>query len=292
MSPPFSGVINIAYKLMSKIRAALNAIYKDKKELGLITQKTLAQRMNCSQSAISQYLSGESAMSAEVIEAFCAALGVKISDLEHWNPQLAEIRFSEPHARQKPKELRQYISKLERLHEIQSIPGFRNVTRSIDDWLQAADRLESVKESNIRYLDSDAPRPVALVRVRYYDAIPAGDPREMAPEGQMWIDIVHSKAKDTWYTLRVWGDSMEPEYREGDIVLMDYARQPKDGDIVAALIDGTESTLKVFSRKDDKITLTPINASNYNPKTYHASRVRIQGVLLELVRRVHIKKWK
>jgi len=57
----------------------------------------------------------------------------------------------------------------------------------------------------------------------HYDAIPAGNPREMNPEGQMWMDIVFSRGKETWYTLRVVGDSMSPDYLNGDVVLMDYA---------------------------------------------------------------------
>jgi len=78
----------------------------------------------------------------------------------------------------------------------------------------------------------------------HYDAIPAGNPREMNPEGQMWMDIVFSRGKETWYTLRVVGDSMSPDYLNGDVVLMDYALQPHDGDIVAALADDSERALK------------------------------------------------
>jgi len=78
----------------------------------------------------------------------------------------------------------------------------------------------------------------------HYDAIPAGNPREMNPEGQMWMDIVFSRGKETWYTLRVVGDSMSHDYLNGDVVLMDYALQPHDGDIVAALADDSERALK------------------------------------------------
>jgi repressor LexA len=112
----------------------------------------------------------------------------------------------------------------------------------------------------------------------------------MNSEGHMWIDIVHSKAKKTWYTLRVMGDSMSPEYLDGDIVLMDYALHPRDGDIVAALIDGFESILKIYSRKGDEITLTPIETKRHSPRMFHASRIAIQGVLVEIVRRVPKRK--
>jgi SOS-response transcriptional repressor LexA len=134
-------------------------------------------------------------------------------------------------------------------------------------------------------LDSDAPRPVEIFRVPHYDAIPAGNPREMNPEGQMWMDIVHSKGKDTWYTWRVVGNSISPDYLNGDIVLIDYALRPHDGDVMAALVDGTESALKTYSRNGDEITLAPIETQRHSPRTFHASRITIQGVLIEIVRR-------
>ena len=79
---------------------------------------------------------------------------------------------------------------------------------------------------------------------------------------------------------------MSPDYLDGDIVLMDYALNPRDGDIVAVLIDGYESTVKVYSRKEDQITLSPIETKRHSPRTFHASRVTIQGVLVEIVRRI------
>ena len=78
---------------------------------------------------------------------------------------------------------------------------------------------------------------------------------------------------------------MSPDYLDGDIVLMDYALQPRDGDVVAALVDGAESTLKTYSRQGDEITLTPIETKRHSPRTFHASRITIQGVLIEIVRR-------
>ncbi|MBZ5500558.1 MAG: hypothetical protein LAP85_29560 [Acidobacteriia bacterium] len=60
-------------------------------------------------------------------------------------------------------------------------------------------------------------------------------------------------------------------------------RNPSD--VVAALIYGSESTLKVYSRQGDEITLTPIETKHHAPRKFHASRITIQGVLLEIVRR-------
>lgn len=140
-------------------------------------------------------------------------------------------------------------------------------------------------QSPIRLLGHDLPQPAKFVKVPYYERVPAGDPVQLSLDQGFWIDILHSSAKPGWYALRISGDSMRPEYRDGDIVLMDHDRAPKNGDIVAALIDGSESTLKEYRRRDDEITLTPLNLAKYRPRKYHASRVAIQGVLVELVRR-------
>ena len=77
---------------MSKILDALNAIYKSKKKLEGITQDVLAERMGVTQSAVCQYLKGDSGITIEMLERFCDAFGVKLSDLETWNPELAAIR--------------------------------------------------------------------------------------------------------------------------------------------------------------------------------------------------------
>ncbi len=273
---------------MAKIQAVLRAIVENRKETQGLTQRKLAELMGAKPAMISSLLSGKRRLNEDWLEKFCSVLGVTLGDFE--KPTSAPLE---------PKVLQEYSEKLKRLYGISPVPAFRSISRAIDDWLEALESKQSAKQKPedyfdaerieekpfINYLDSDAPWPVEIFRIPHYDAIPAGNPREMHPEGQMWMDIVHSKGKDTWYTLRVVGDSMSPDYLNGDIVLMDYALQPHDGDVVAALIDGTESTLKTYSRQGDEITLTPIETKRHSPRTFHASRITIQGVLLEIVRR-------
>ena len=79
---------------MSNISKALAAIFKEKKRLRQITQKKLADKVGCDQSFISVMLNGERPIKSDMLERICAALGVKLSDLENWSPELAEIRFS------------------------------------------------------------------------------------------------------------------------------------------------------------------------------------------------------
>ena len=288
---------------MGKIFEGLKAIITERKEINGLTQKRLANMMGAKEAMVSAILSGRRGLSEEWIERFCAALNIKLGDLEEASPRIYE-----------PKELREYYDKLKQLYETSPGHGFRSASRLIDDWLEVTGsdgaarpapdtyekpnepqfeeipEFEEIKDGAIEYKDSDAPRPVKRIRVPYYDAVPAGDPGEMNPQGQLWFEIVHSRGKQSWYTLRVTGDSMSPDYLDGDIVLMDHALKPANGDIVAALVDDYESTLKVYSRQDDQITLTPIETKRHSPRTFHASRIKIQGILVEIARRVATRK--
>lgn len=168
-----------------------------------------------------------------------------------------------------------------------------NVNSLHKDAIESRKPKREVAKSNIvkmpkapDYPNIDSPQPAKFVLVRHFDRIPAGDPREMAPgSGGEWSDIVHSVAKDTWYTLRVWGDSMEPKYYDGDIVLMDMAKQPRNGDDVAALVKEDEGTLKRYRLRGGVITLSPLNTAKYEPHDFPQDGIRIQGVVIEIVRR-------
>ena len=119
---------------MSKILDALNAIYKEKKKLDGVTQKIIAERLEVTQSAVSQYLKGDTGITIEMLEKLCAALEIKLSDLENWNPELAEIRHAQSTAKAMPKDLTKAMKQLERLYSSNK-RGFKSVSRNIDDWL-------------------------------------------------------------------------------------------------------------------------------------------------------------
>jgi len=70
----------------------------------------------------------------------------------------------------------------------------------------------------------------------------------------------------------------------GDYVVVKFQEQARNGQIVAALIDGTETTIKKLRReRDGRITLIPAN-SHMKPLIYTPSRVRIQGVVVGQLR--------
>jgi repressor LexA len=87
------------------------------------------------------------------------------------------------------------------------------------------------------------------------------------------------------YALEVSGDSMVEEgILDGDFALIRKADSARDGEIVVALIDNEEATLKTYRREGRMIRLDPAN-SRYEPQRYDEGRVQIQGRLAGLIRR-------
>ena len=87
------------------------------------------------------------------------------------------------------------------------------------------------------------------------------------------------------YALEVAGDSMVEEgILDGDFALIRKVDNARDGEIVVALVDGEEATLKTYRREGQMIRLDPANAM-YEPQRYEEGRVRIQGRLAGLIRR-------
>jgi len=87
------------------------------------------------------------------------------------------------------------------------------------------------------------------------------------------------------YALEVSGDSMVEEgILDGDFALIRKVDTARDGEIVVALIDDEQATLKTFRREGSMIRLDPANRT-YEAQRYAPGRVRIQGRLAGLIRR-------
>ncbi|MGF7161443.1 repressor LexA [Rhodoligotrophos appendicifer] len=87
------------------------------------------------------------------------------------------------------------------------------------------------------------------------------------------------------FALEVKGDSMiEAGILDGDTVLIRRADQANNGEIVVALVDREEATLKRLRRKGDSIALEAANPA-YETRIFGPDRVKIQGKLIGLIRR-------
>ena len=86
------------------------------------------------------------------------------------------------------------------------------------------------------------------------------------------------------YALEVRGDSMiEVGINDGDVVVIKETSVADDGDIVVALVEDQEATLKTLRRRDGAIALEPANAS-MTPQIYRDDQVKVQGRLVGLIR--------
>jgi repressor LexA len=115
--------------------------------------------------------------------------------------------------------------------------------------------------------------------------IAAGQPVETfeQPETISLADIAGHKDV---FVLRVKGDSMiEDHIVDGDFILVERTAQVAEGDIVVALVGGSETTLKRFRREPDgRIRLQPANA-RMKPVLLAPEQVAIQGRLIGILRR-------
>jgi repressor LexA len=114
--------------------------------------------------------------------------------------------------------------------------------------------------------------------------IAAGQPIEAVenPETISLADFVRSKEV---FVLEVRGESMQDEHiLDGDYVLVEKIKSAHNGDIVVALVDGADATLKRFYKEGEKIRLQPSNAK-MRPIMVHASKVDIQGRVIGVLRK-------
>ena len=124
-----------------------------------------------------------------------------------------------------------------------------------------------------------------VLEVPLHGRIAAGLPIE-ALEGQNSLSVPAALlGPGEHYALEVAGDSMvEAGILDGDYALIRKVDTARDGEIVVALIDDNEATLKYFRHEGQMVRLDPANRS-YDPQRYRPGQIRIQGRLAGLLRR-------
>ena len=121
------------------------------------------------------------------------------------------------------------------------------------------------------------------IRLPLKGLITAGEPIE-AVEGVETIEVPANLTRhpEKSYALQVKGDSMiEDGIFSGDIVIVEDNPSPSNGEIVVALIDKTNATLKRLYREADRFRLQPANKTM---KPIYANDVTVQGVVKALYR--------
>jgi repressor LexA len=129
---------------------------------------------------------------------------------------------------------------------------------------------------------SDEESPVSLP---LYGRIAAGTPIESLRDHTTYVDVPpHLLRNGDHYALEVVGDSMvDAGIHDGDVVVIQRCDAADNGDIVVALIDDNEVTLKRLRRKGATIALEAANAE-YETRIFGPNRVKVQGRLTGLMR--------
>jgi repressor LexA len=125
-----------------------------------------------------------------------------------------------------------------------------------------------------------------VVKLPLYGRIAAGLPIEAVRDTSNSIEVPPSLlGRGDHFALEVAGDSMiEAGILDGDTVVIQKADTAENGQIVVALIDEQEVTLKRFRRRGASIALEPANKV-YETRIFGPDRVRVQGKMIALVRK-------
>ena len=126
----------------------------------------------------------------------------------------------------------------------------------------------------------------AAIQLPLYGRIAAGLPIEALRDPTNYVDMpMHMLGSGEHYALEVAGDSMvEAGILDGDTVVIRKSDAADTGQIVVALVDDAEVTLKRLRRRGNSIALEPCNV-RHETRIFPADRVKVQGKLVALLRR-------
>jgi len=130
-----------------------------------------------------------------------------------------------------------------------------------------------------------AANDAAAIQLPLYGRIAAGLPIEALRDPTAYVDMpVHMLGSGEHYALEVAGDSMvEAGILDGDTVIIRKIDTADTGQIVVALVDDAEVTLKRLRRRGNSIALEPCNV-RHETRIFPADRVKVQGRLVALLR--------
>ncbi len=138
-------------------------------------------------------------------------------------------------------------------------------------------------------IEEEKKRETALqnsaAQIPFYGKIAAGIPIEAIADETRTLSVPFEMvARGQFYALSVEGDSMiEAGIFDGDTAIIKKVDTAHNGQIVVALVDNQEATLKILQKKENEVWLVPCN-KEYQTKKLDAKRVKIQGILSSIIR--------
>ena len=126
-------------------------------------------------------------------------------------------------------------------------------------------------------------------RIPVLDKVIAGILQEAIEEILDYVLISPDTAdKEDLFGLKIKGDSMEPDFREGDVVIVHKQKEANEGDIVIASIDNNDAVCKKYEKNKGTVILRSLN-DKYDPMKFNSRSsklVTIIGKVIELRRKI------
>lgn len=200
-----------------------------------------------------------------------ATIALAISNLSY-SPTIGEIAGDIGISRTTAYE---HIGELRKKGLLSSLPG---KARSLMLTSKAQRLLENLGSS-----DYNA-EPMLKPGIKIAGTVAAGMPIEAIEDKSELSLGDHFSGTDDRFALKVRGDSMiNEDIRDGDYVICKRSSSANNGDIVIAIVDEDNATLKRFYKETDSVRLQPCN-DNYKP--IYSRNCRIEGIVVGLVRKL------
>ena len=235
-----------------------------------LTQKELAEKLFKSESAIRMWELGKSEPDIQSVNLLAQIFGVSPSYLTGWE--------------RKPRPTILSIAKPARAHSSEGFDNSDDEANTIyinPDNISYEDFLEFVNQNKDKVTVKKG------VRIPVYGSVAAGIPIEAITDIEDYEEITEDMARTgSFAALKIKGDSMEPRFTAGDVVIVKLQDDVDSGDIAIVLVNGDEATCKKIKKTPEGVMLISTNP-NYEPMFYsnreiEEKPVRIWGKVVEL----------
>ncbi len=198
------------------------------------------------------------------------------------------------------KEVLDYISEFIELHGY--APSYREIAEAfkLGSVATIAEHIETLVEKGLLEKHDNAARSITLVKPKNVDydedrsvglpvlgLIAAGQPIQTMEGHAETLEVPpFMVGRRHSYVLQVKGESMiEDAIMDGDYVVIQEKEVPSNGEVVVALINGGEATLKRYYKEKDHIRLQPANSTMDPIIVPKHSDIQIQGVVIGVIRK-------
>lgn len=166
-------------------------------------------------------------------------------------------------------------------------PGIETLEAIADVFNVDLDYLLGKSDVKNRYPITDFINNLSPVQIPVLGSVPAGIPIEAIQDILDYEEISGELARSgEFIALRIKGDSMEPKFSEGDVVIIRRQEQVENGEIAIVMVNGNDATVKKFYKTDAGVTLIGTNPSftplTFTPEQVETLPVRVIGKVVEL----------